>query len=37
MSTPRRDWPKSSGTPITRIFLGEILVALAVVIMGFGK
>src|SRR5439155_19316302 len=24
MSTPRRDWPKSRGTPITRIFLGEI-------------
>src|SRR5437879_1915202 len=25
MSTPRRDWPKSSGTPITRISLGTML------------
>jgi hypothetical protein len=34
MSTPRRDWPRSSGTPITRIFLGVMLVdAMDVVIM----
>ena len=32
MSTPRRDCPRSSGTPITRIFLGEMLVVLIVVI-----
>src|SRR3954471_3706396 len=25
MSTPRRDCPRSRGTPITRIFLGEML------------
>jgi hypothetical protein len=33
MSTPRRDWPRSRGTPITRIFLGEMLAELADVIM----
>src|ERR1700676_3968324 len=26
MSTPRRDWPRSRGTPMTRIFRGVILV-----------
>src|SRR3984893_17483244 len=36
ISTPRRDWPRSSGTPITRIFLGVMLVALIVVVIGFG-
>src|SRR5262249_28036310 len=25
MSTPRRDWPRSRGTPITRIFFGTML------------
>src|SRR5271168_5226763 len=25
MSTPRRDWPRSSGTPITRIWRGVML------------
>src|SRR5215472_642724 len=31
MSTPRRDWPRSRGTPITRIFLGTMLEKAAVV------
>ena len=34
MSTPRRDWPRSSGTPITRIFLGVMLVVLMLVVIG---
>src|SRR5271165_1413095 len=25
ISTPRRDWPRSRGTPMTRIFLGVML------------
>src|SRR5439155_13606526 len=33
MSTPRRDWPRSRGTPMTRIFLGEMLLLLAVVVI----
>src|ERR1035438_2742268 len=33
ISTPRRDWPRSSGTPITRIFLGAMLVVLMLVII----
>src|ERR1700733_12691707 len=37
ISTPRRDWPRSRGTPITRIFLGEMLeVVEGVVIIGHG-
>ena len=31
MSTPRRDWPRSRGMPITRIFLGLMLEKDAVV------
>src|SRR5206468_5586824 len=35
MSTPRRDWPRSSGTPITRILRGRIFVnGTAVVVIG---